>query len=102
MGDKNMTKALKTCEAQKVKNIMTMRYDWNNEVIAEFYSTLWVKRVDEESDGYGHPVMYFYLDDIWHKVSYRRFAHILGFSSADISGEKICIHDCCLPRREDQ
>lgn len=61
-----------------------------------------MKRVDEESDGYGHPVMYFYLDDIWHKVSYRRFAHILGFSSADISGKKICIHDCCLPRREDQ
>jgi hypothetical protein len=79
MGYRNMTNALRACEAQKIKTIMTMKYDWNDEAIAQFYSTLWVKRVDEEFDGYGYLVMYFYIEGHWHKVSYRRFVHILKF-----------------------
>lgn len=45
-----------------MKDIMTMQCNWNNEVIAQFYSTLWMKRVDEEVEGYDHLVMYFILD----------------------------------------
>jgi hypothetical protein len=70
MNDPDLTEALRACEAQGMKSIMTMQYPWNDEVIAQFYATLWIKRVDEEADGYDHPVMYFYLQGIWHKVSY--------------------------------
>jgi hypothetical protein len=29
---------------------MIMEYPWNDEVVAQFYATLWVKKVDEEAD----------------------------------------------------
>jgi hypothetical protein len=38
--DPEMTHALRACERKKMKNIMTFQYDWNDEVIAQFYSTL--------------------------------------------------------------
>lgn len=57
-----MIKSLRACEAHGMKDIMTMQCNWNNEVIAQFYSTLWMKRVDEAVEGYDHLVMYFILD----------------------------------------
>jgi hypothetical protein len=47
MGDADMTSALRNLERKGLKNIMTMEYPWNDEVIAQFYATLWVKKVDE-------------------------------------------------------
>jgi hypothetical protein len=44
--------------------------------------------------------MYFYLQGIWHKVSYQRFAYILGFSDEDIRWRNLRVHDIHLPRRE--
>jgi hypothetical protein len=79
-----------------------MEYPWNDEVITQFYATLWVKRVDEEADGYDYPVMYFFIQGFWHKVSYRRFAHILGFSYEDIQGSTLKVHDIRLPMWEEQ
>jgi hypothetical protein len=34
-------------------------------------------------------------------VSYRRFAHILGFTDGDISGDKIKIHDFRPPTKDE-
>jgi hypothetical protein len=70
-------------------------------VVAQFYATLWIKKVDEEADGYDYPVMYFFIQGNWHKVSYRRFAHILGFSDADIQGSNMRVHNIRLPMREE-
>jgi hypothetical protein len=81
-----MTLALRACEQKKMKNIMTFQYDWNDEIIAQFYSTLWIKPADD-------------IEGSWYKVSYRRFAHILGFTDDDISRDKIKIHDFCPPTR---
>jgi hypothetical protein len=61
MGDANMTLALRNLERKGLKNIMTMEYPWNDEVVAQLYATLWVKKVDEEADGYDYPVMYFFI-----------------------------------------
>jgi hypothetical protein len=101
MGDADMTSALRNLERKGLKNIMTMEYPWNDEVVAQFYATLWVKKVDEEADGYDYPVMYFFIQGNWHKVSYRRFAHILGFSDADIEGSNMRVHDIKLPMWEE-
>jgi hypothetical protein len=83
-----------------MKDIMTFQYDWNDEVIAQFYSTLWIKLADEESH-YNYPYLNFFIEGSWYKVSYRRFAHILGFSDDDISGDKIKIHDFWQPTRDE-
>jgi hypothetical protein len=69
MGDADMTSALRNCERKGLKNIMTLEYPWNNEVVAQFYATLWVKRVDEEADGYDYPVMYFFIQGICIKLA---------------------------------
>jgi hypothetical protein len=61
MNDGDMSQALRMCEQKGLKNIMTMEYPWNDEVVAQFYATLWIKKVDEETDGYDYPVMYFFL-----------------------------------------
>jgi hypothetical protein len=61
MGDAGKTSALCNLERKGLKNIMTMEYPWNDEVVAQFYATLWVKKVDEEADGYDYPVMYFFI-----------------------------------------
>jgi hypothetical protein len=55
-----MTSALRNLERNGLKNIMTMEYPWNDEVVAQFYATLSVKKVDEV-DGYDYPVMYFFI-----------------------------------------
>jgi hypothetical protein len=96
MGDADMMSALRNCERKLLRNIMTMEYPWNNEVIAQFYATLWVKKVDEESDGYDYPVMYFFIQGVWHRVRYRCFAHILGISDEDIQGDNLKVHDIRL------
>jgi hypothetical protein len=100
IGDPEMSQALRACERKKMKNIMTFQYDWNDEVIAHFYSTLWIKLADEESP-YNFPYLNFYIEGSWYKVSYRRFAHILGFTDNDISGDKIKIHDYRQPTKDE-
>jgi hypothetical protein len=68
IGDLEMTQALRACERKKMKNIMAFQYDWNDEVIAQFYSTLWIKLADEESP-YNFPYLNFYIEGSWYKVS---------------------------------
>jgi hypothetical protein len=100
IGDPEMTHALRACERKRMKNIMTFQYDWNDEVIAQFYSTLWIKLADEEGP-YNFPYLNFYIEGSWYKVSYRRFAHILGFTDGDISGDKIKIHEFRPPTKDE-
>jgi hypothetical protein len=95
-----MTQALRACERKRMKTIMTFQYDWNDEIIAQFYSTLWIKLADEESP-YNFPYLNFFIEGSRYKVSYRRFAHILGFTDGDISGDKIKIHDFCPPTKDE-
>jgi hypothetical protein len=45
--------------------------------------------------------MYFFIQGVWHKVSYRCFTHILGFSDAYIQGSNMKVHDIRLPMREE-
>jgi hypothetical protein len=58
IGDPEMTQALRACEQKRMKTIMTFQYDWNDEIIAQFYSTLWIKHADEESP-YNFPYLIF-------------------------------------------
>ena len=71
---------------------MTFTYDWNTEVIAQFYSTLWIMLGSEDGD-YPHPYMNLNVEGTWYRVNYARFAHILGFSDADIALYKARVHE---------
>jgi hypothetical protein len=101
MGDKEMTRALKDCEARGMKHIMVFSYDWNKEVIAQFYSTLWVKLGSEIIGGYEYPYMNFNIEGTWYKISYKRFAHIISFTDQEIQSDRKCVHSYNLPDRDD-
>jgi hypothetical protein len=79
---------------------MTLTYDWNDQIIAQFYSTLWIKKDDEESN-YDYPYMNFFLEGRWFKVNYRRFMHILGFLDNDIAEDRVKIYEYRLPDKDD-
>jgi hypothetical protein len=105
--DRHLTKALAILEKRGLKNIMTMRYDWNEEVIAQFYATLWITKVvdsDEEVfvDSDEEPerkipnvTLHFLIQGEHYKCSYKRFARILGFGDEDLL--KDYIHDSRKP-----
>jgi hypothetical protein len=57
MHDVDMTQALRICERKGLNNIMTLEYPWNDDVVAQFYATLWIKKVNEEADRYDYPIM---------------------------------------------
>jgi hypothetical protein len=40
MGDPDLIRALQACENKGMRDIITFTYDWNNEAIAQLYSTL--------------------------------------------------------------
>jgi hypothetical protein len=50
MGDPDLTNALQKCESKGMWDIMTFTYDWNNEIIVQFYSTYWITHGSEDGD----------------------------------------------------
>ena len=71
---------------------MTFRYDWNNEVIAKFYTTLWMSRGVKEW-------FYFAVDGTWYRCSKGRFACTIGLHDSDLL--KPSVHNYNLPHNDD-
>jgi hypothetical protein len=62
-------------------NVMAINYDWNEEVVAQFYANLYIRRETR--------TFHCLLQDKPLSVSYGRFAQILGFSEEDLSRPKL-------------
>jgi hypothetical protein len=62
---------------------MSLKKNWNNEVIAQFYATLYV---EEHGDTRNFHLM---TERDWYEVSYAQFARLLGFGSGDANHPKI-------------
>jgi hypothetical protein len=60
---------------------MSFNCDWNEEVVAQFYATLYVNRSTK--------TFHRTIQDKPFSVGYAQFASILGFSNADLIREKI-------------
>ncbi|WVZ59082.1 LOW QUALITY PROTEIN: hypothetical protein U9M48_009282 [Paspalum notatum var. saurae] len=93
MNDRYMDEALAIIENRGLKDIMTFHHPWNSEVIAQFYSTLWIEMPKKARGSYRWPYLHFNIQGEWYKCSYRRFAYILGFTDSDISKEKVRCHE---------
>ena len=55
------------CKRQNIYNLLELRQNWNSEIIAQFYSTLW--REGEGKDA----IMHWMLEGKRFQVTYRRF-----------------------------
>jgi hypothetical protein len=105
--DRHLTKALAILEKRGLRDIMTMRYDWNEEVIAQFYATLWITKVEDSDEDVfvdsdeeierkiPNMSLHFLIQGDHYKCSYKRFARILGFDDVDLL--KYYIHDARKP-----
>ncbi|RLM77883.1 hypothetical protein C2845_PM12G07230 [Panicum miliaceum] len=69
------------CRRMNLSSIMSFNCDWNEEVVAQFYATLCVNRITK--------TFHWTIQGKPFSVGYADFANILGFSSSDLTKEKI-------------
>ncbi|GJN03296.1 hypothetical protein PR202_ga20726 [Eleusine coracana subsp. coracana] len=78
------------CDRRNLTAIMGMHQHWNDEIIAQFYSTLWVES-DEENQL--DSKMHWTIEGNRFSITYFNFAHILGFDDSDYEKVKAIVFD---------
>jgi hypothetical protein len=73
--------AIAICQRTGLYGLMEFQHDWNSEVIAQFYATLYVQ--DEPQR------MHWMTEGRWYSVDYAVFAGHLGISEEDLERDKI-------------
>jgi hypothetical protein len=76
-----VNEAIDICHDKGMAQIMAMNFYWTEEVVAQFYANLYIKRETK--------TMYWTIQGKPLSVTYERFDHILGFGSDDLGCEKI-------------
>ena len=82
-----------TCERMHIKKLMAFKYDWNVEVVAQFYATLYIEEAGSVRQ------MHWMTCGRQYSISFTRFARLFGFGQVDLSRERIHIGHP-LPREE--
>jgi hypothetical protein len=71
------------CTAKHLRDILAFKKDWNNEVIAQFYATVFFEKHGDTRK------LHWMTEGQWYEVSYARFARLLGFGRKDASHARI-------------
>jgi hypothetical protein len=61
------------CQAKHWRDILALKKDWNNEVIAQFYATVCFEEHRDTRN------LHWMTESQWYKVSYFHFARLFGF-----------------------
>jgi hypothetical protein len=78
-------RVITACTAKYLREILAFKKDWNNEVIAQFYATVYL-------EGHGDTrKLHWMTDGQLYEVSYAQFARLLGFGRKDASRAMIHI-----------
>ncbi|WVZ75050.1 hypothetical protein U9M48_023145 [Paspalum notatum var. saurae] len=85
MHDPALDAALAKLIEKGMKDIMFMPYDWSEEVIAQFYSTVWFEKAH-------NTIMHFMIEGKKYQVTYTQFRDILGFEKADTAKSRPRVH----------
>ncbi|GJM85155.1 hypothetical protein PR202_ga01582 [Eleusine coracana subsp. coracana] len=78
------------CDRRNLTAIMGMHQHWNDEIIAQFYSTLWVEQDEKNQLDYK---MHWTIEGNRFSITYFNFAHILGFDDSDNAKLKATVFD---------
>jgi hypothetical protein len=81
--DRIFDDVVSACRAKHLMDVMALKKNWNNEVIAQFFATLFV-----EEHG-GTSKLHWMTKGQWFEVSYAQFARLLGFGRNDANRIKI-------------
>jgi hypothetical protein len=71
------------CMTKHLRDLLAFKKDWNNEVIAQFYATVYF---EEHGDTRW---LHWMTKGQWYEVSYAHFARHLGFGRKNASGARI-------------
>jgi hypothetical protein len=75
------------CESHHLKNLMGVYYDWNLEVIAQFYATLYIE------EGSGARRMHWMTKGEWYNISYDDFDSRFSFGVVDAHHARLHMHN---------
>jgi hypothetical protein len=75
-----------SCTNLHIKELMGFKFDWNKEVIAQFFSTLYVEEVGNIRN------MHWMTEGDWYSMCYGDFACRLGFGSGETNCPTIHYH----------
>jgi hypothetical protein len=72
-----------SCMAKHLRDILAFKKDWNNEVITQFYATVYFEEHGDTRK------LYWMIEGQWYEVSYAQFARLLGFGRNDANRARI-------------
>jgi hypothetical protein len=81
--DPILDRVIVACMAKHLRDILAFKKDWNNEVIAQFYTTVCFEEHGDTRK------LYWMTESQWYEVSYPQFARLLGFGRKDVSRARI-------------
>ena len=75
MNDPFFIEAMNQCKEMELYDIMDFRYDWNEEILAQFHCSLYY---DEQEIAF-----YWTIEGVKYEVDYMTFSRILGLGTRD-------------------
>jgi hypothetical protein len=75
------------CESHHIKKLMGVHYDWNIEVIAQFYATLFIEEAEDVR------VMHWMTEGEWYHITFDEFATRFSYGQVDKDRFRIHIHN---------
>jgi hypothetical protein len=70
-------------QGQALTDILAFKKNWNNEIIAQFYATVYFEEHGDTKK------LHWMTEGQWYEVSYARFVRLLGFGRKDASRPRI-------------
>jgi hypothetical protein len=75
------------CGSHHIKKLMSVHYDWNIDIIAQFYETLYIEEAKDVRK------MYWMTEGEWYNIGYGDFASRFSFGGADAHRPRIRINN---------
>jgi hypothetical protein len=81
--DRIFDEVLAACRAIHLRDVMSFQKNWNNEVIAQFYATLYVEERGDTRK------FYWMTEGRQYEITFEQFARLFGFERNDANRHKI-------------
>jgi hypothetical protein len=85
--DSIYNQVITACKSHHIKKLMSVHYDWNIEVIAQFYATLFIEETENVR------AMHWMMEGEWYHITFDEFATRFSYGQADKDRFRIHIHN---------
>jgi hypothetical protein len=71
--DRVFDEVVAACEAKHLKEIMAFTKNWNNEIMAQLFATLYVEEREDTRK------FHWMTEGRWYEITFEQFARLFGF-----------------------